>query len=615
MHSGENVEEHFQIVSDSELADLDMDEVDAMQGPSDDNEERRKRRREPSVNYEVRMSRERVFANGIASERTFYLTFQAEDDALHPSAVEKGLLDAFNDVIAQAKVGESKTARVRVIIDHPSLKQNAVIALKLFKDVEGVHILNLVESLCQSGVDLDVGDNLKVIVGVIRPRQQVVGSNILGLSLTDQQDASILRHPFTTYIHNRDNNCIARALAMAFGKLFLSSQEEFRRKSQHVTKGETWDKVFQARCCPEWFFKEMRDSKKNPHQGNLAKVLSDAAQVPYDVAHTLDVLDQFEEALDLSIYVIEHQTNIVKRPGNRHGKLCVFLLYIPHSLPDGVGHVHLVHSISGFFKKKLFLCEACGELVPSFKVHKCPEGGINLKRKEDVRRSTACWVCKRKKGCVPVPGQKTVCPDCNFTCLSDDCFEAHKKKPTHHYKANPRCGYSVKCLQCKVILDRTPDKNPLDTHDCGHRKCNHCQRRLSEDLHVCYHRTAKKKDPVDKFVFFDVETRQDETYECAEGYSSICDPCRHDRPGCAMCRLCRHCLDSKCGQYIHKPVMIVTYTACTKCMDDPVHVNASCERCGHRCGHCNKLNAKMEYKSRPCTMNCARRERVFVGES
>jgi len=92
---------------------------------------------------------------------------RGEQRNLYPRLVERALLRAFEDIVQRSKEDGEHNALVRVLLEHTSLTSDSVIEITLLRELQGVHILNQIERLCQSNREIWVGEDLRITMGVI----------------------------------------------------------------------------------------------------------------------------------------------------------------------------------------------------------------------------------------------------------------------------------------------------------------------------------------------------------------------------------------------------------------------------------------------------------------
>ncbi|XP_054287996.1 uncharacterized protein LOC129003726 [Macrosteles quadrilineatus] len=146
-------------------------------------------------------------------------------------------------------------------------------------------------------------------------------------------------------------------------------------------------------------------------------------------------------------------------------------------------HYNVITSLTAAFVCNYF-CDACHIPYDHKGKHRC---------------SNICSQCQTiSPPCVEEHGG-ILCPKCNMTYKNQRCFIAHQAD---------RCKNVKKCLDCeKLVWLKERSKH----HKCGEEFCNPC-RAFKDPNHKCYmnHNEGKPKSKDYVFIFFDLETRQDE---------------------------------------------------------------------------------------------------------
>lgn len=147
------------------------------------------------------------------------------------------------------------------------------------------------------------------------------------------------------------------------------------------------------------------------------------------------------------------------------------------------GHYNVINSLTAAFACDYF-CEACHTPYKNRTDHVC---------------KTKCFSCFTTSPPCALEHEGIVCPDCNRHFKNQLCFIAHQ---------GGVCRTVKKCLECQknVFVKKRKSK-----HVCGEVYCKTC-RDFKEQNHKCYMqkdtRNPMKEDYL--FIFFDLETRQDE---------------------------------------------------------------------------------------------------------
>ncbi|XP_061190440.1 uncharacterized protein LOC133198353 [Saccostrea echinata] len=159
----------------------------------------------------------------------------------------------------------------------------------------------------------------------------------------------------------------------------------------------------------------------------------------------------------------------------------------------GEDHFHAVVTITGFFSSSYF-CKLCLKPYTDKNRHFCGK---------------PCLVCKRLGEC-PKTDQSIPCPECNMTCRSMACYEAHRD--TDEGKKQSQCQRYWRCLTCYRVVNRHGRDLKKQPHVCGEWHCKQCNETV-EESHLCYMRALPPAETRwQKLIFFDFECSQNERY-------------------------------------------------------------------------------------------------------
>lgn len=303
----------------------------------------------------------------------------------------------------------------------------------------------------------------------------------------------------------------------------------------------------------------------------MAMRLCERAGVPTDRYLGLNDIEPFECLLDVSINVVSN------RVGNKFIRVTEDQekprLYLYHVESEHEKHWHGIARIQGFFKSSYF-CHTCLKPYKNKFKHSC---------------ATSCEVCLSDN--CPKSNVQLGCRLCNRVCRSMECFQRHKEQRTVNKSTYPpACDLFYQCKMCRVTLQRL--KRPPELHVCQEWECPNCQEYQMGE-HRCYQKRGgpqlQKRNK--KFIFYDFETRQDDIFQCQQGYkpsSMRCSECVKEERQCSDCRLCQKCRDPSCGLQQHKVNFAVLQTACHQCEERELEEGSTCSNCETRCQTCSK---------------------------
>ncbi|XP_054259393.1 uncharacterized protein LOC128984131 [Macrosteles quadrilineatus] len=176
------------------------------------------------------------------------------------------------------------------------------------------------------------------------------------------------------------------------------------------------------------------------------------------------------------------------------------------------GHYNVINCLTAAFVCNYF-CEACHVPYDHKREHRC---------------SNICPQCQTISPPCVVERGGVLCPKCNMTYKNQRCFIAHQAD---------RCKNVKKCLDCgKLVWIRDRSK----PHKCGEVYCKPCSS-FEEPNHKCYMKpdTRKPKSKEFLFIFFDLETRQDESLP-SDPESKL-----HQVNLCVSQQFCYQCIEAK----------------------------------------------------------------------
>ncbi|XP_054276408.1 uncharacterized protein LOC128995419 [Macrosteles quadrilineatus] len=176
------------------------------------------------------------------------------------------------------------------------------------------------------------------------------------------------------------------------------------------------------------------------------------------------------------------------------------------------GHYNVINCLTAAFVCNYF-CEACH---------------VPYDHKGEHRCSNICPQCQTiSPPCVEEHGG-ILCLKCNMTYRNQECFIAHQAD---------KCKNVKKCLDCGKLVWIKERSKP---HKCGEVYCKPCSS-FEDPNHKCYMKpdTRKPKSKDFLFIFFDLETRQDESLP------SNTDAKVHKVNLCVSQQFCYQCIEAK----------------------------------------------------------------------
>ena len=348
----------------------------------------------------------------------------------------------------------------------------------------------------------------------------------------------------------------------------------------------------------------LKSTKNNTLTYNALR-LHKKLKIPISQACIIDDVQKFEDHLKVRICVVSSTI------GNRfiyRGNITYIstgTLYLYHEQKAGAtsGHFDVITNIRGFMSNNYF-CEACLKGFNKVYEHRCEK---------------YCSGCYRQ--CCLASGFKMSCRKCHITLKSEECLKEHKKIRQHRgvqTRLTSWCSKRWKCTKCFKTFTITQKLTPK-THKCFQKYCRYCKEYCDID-HICYHRSYTPLKPHDKFLFLDYECDVVNTQnQCKDGYlcadTEACEHCAtlNDGVKCQKCSICVNCGRQDCNDVVHIPNYCVVQRTCSRCIYTPLR--QGCVSCGVRCKKCGVKNKRGQYKHKPCSYICRKREKIFSGEN
>ena len=225
---------------------------------------------------------------------------------------------------------------------------------------------------------------------------------------------------------------------------------------------------------------ELRKGRKT--QTQQAKELHRLANVP-EGACGLTEIQQFQTHLkeyQIVVVSVEHGYQIIfKGPTKPHEKR---LILIKHG-----EHYHGCNSLKGFFGRD-FYCLHC-------------EKGFDHNRKRDhACQGKRCYACHQatcpdfRRAIAEKTNASLPCESCGRKFFGDTCLNLHRAHTTEEKKADPKNKDSVCCRHKKCnACNKTLTQFEVNTrHICGYAECPSCKRYLNLYQHQCFIQNPKK---------------------------------------------------------------------------------------------------------------------------
>ena len=365
--------------------------------------------------------------------------------------------DIFDRLLRDVTQGMHSTDQVRFVLQSNQLQFPISLPFCSLKELSTEKVLSQVEKVVQSNEEFRLNDTVNIdLIRVEMPQ----GS---GKSRVKRQTWNIRdylkKKGSVICINNRDDLCLARALAVSIARIEKDPQ-----------------------------YKRMVDSKCTV-QRERAFDLHETANVPLGPCGLKEV-DLFQQHLvHYQIIVVSgDQNNAIiyptKPPTNPNPEKSIYLYY-------QANHFDVITKLPGFLNTHYFC-------------HKCHKGYDHT---TDHLCDGMCKSC-RGFGCT-VENNGIICKECDRFFNNQTCYDHHKQEPING-GGRTVCQAVRKCPKCRNSMDVRKLKN----HSCiDNKKCPTCKvvRNPNDPNHQCYmqQEQVKEEPSYAQLLFFDFESNQE----------------------------------------------------------------------------------------------------------
>ena len=363
--------------------------------------------------------------------------------------------DIFHHLLEDVTKDMNSNDQVRFILRSNQLQTPIAIPFLPLEKLTTEKVLSHVEKVVQSTEEFRLNDTVTVdIVHVEMP--QGSGKSRVKRNIVNIHDYLKKKRSIVT-INNKDNYCLARALAVGIAKI--------EQDPRYV---------------------QIRDSSRHI-QYQRALDLHQAANVPFDIPCGLNEVNLFQQYLtNYQIIVVSgaHNNSIIYpyEPPGTDEKPILGLYY--HN-----NHFDTITSLPGFLNRSYF-CRRCHKAYSNTADHVCP---------------AECGSCRRLE-CF-LQGDGILCNECDRMFKNQACYNHHKGPINGGGRSI--CEVVRKCEKCGKAMDVRQIRNG---HMCG-KKCPTCEAMLEpEDTdHLCYIQQLKQAEEpsYNHLLFFDLEATQE----------------------------------------------------------------------------------------------------------
>ena len=363
--------------------------------------------------------------------------------------------DIFHHLLEDVTQDINSNDQVRFILRSDQLQTPIAIPFLPLEKLTTEKVLSHVEKVVQSNEEFRLNDTVTVdIVHVEMP--QGSGKSRVKRNIVNIHDYLKKKRSIVT-INNKDNYCLARALAVGIAKI--------EQDPRYV---------------------QIRDSSRHI-QYRRALDLHQAANVPFDIPCGLNEVNLFQQYLtNYQIIVVSgaHNNSIIypPEPPGTNEKPILGLYY--HN-----NHFDTITTLPGFLNRTYF-CRGCHKAYSNTADHLCP---------------AQCGLCRRYE-CF-LQGDGIRCNKCDRMFKNQACYNHHKGPINGGGRSI--CEVVRKCEKCGMAMDVRQIRNG---HMCG-KKCPTCEATLEpkDTDHLCYIQQLKQaQEPsYNHLLFFDLEATQE----------------------------------------------------------------------------------------------------------
>ena len=363
--------------------------------------------------------------------------------------------DIFDRLIEDVTKGINPNDQVRFVLRSDQLQTPISVPFCRLEELTVEKVLSHVEKVVQSNEDFRLNDTVTInLIHVEMPR----GSGRLKRTTLNIRD-HLKKKKSVILINNKDDFCLARALAVSIARIEKDPQYNAIRKPGRL---------------------EQRRKAFDLHQ---------AANVPLGPCGLKEV-DLFQRYLvQYQIIVVSgDQDNAIiyppEPPANPNPEKSIYLYY-------QANHFDVITKLPGFLNTNYF-CHLCHKAYDHTTDHLC---------------KGMCRSC-RGFGCV-IQDNGMVCNECDRLFKNQACYDRHKQQSING-GGRTVCQTIRKCPKCKQSMDVRKIGKP---HQCVDKTCPTCKKeRNPQDLnHQCYMQQLEPKEEssYNQLLFFDFECTQE----------------------------------------------------------------------------------------------------------
>ena len=364
----------------------------------------------------------------------------------------------FRHLLEEVTEGMTPNDKVRFILRSEQLETPISLPFMTVQDLTTERVFSQIERVIQSNQEFRLNDTVTIDINHVKTPEGRGKKKRTIFNIRDhlKEKRSIIR------INNKDDFCLARALAVAIARIENDPK-----------------------------YNQISDSR-NHIQLDRALDLHQAANVPLGPCG-IDEVKLFQNYLvNYQIIVVsgDHNNSIIypPQPPDTDEKPIISLYY--HN-----NHFDVITKLPGFLSRNYF-CQRCHKAYDHTSDHLC---------------STMCSSC-RGFGCV-FEAKGIVCNECDRLFKNQACYDHHKNEPIN-VGGRTVCEVIRKCDKCSKAIYVRKIKNG---HICG-KKCRTCGLILNQEDtdHKCYIQQLEQEEDssYNQLLFFDFEATQEHGTHC-----------------------------------------------------------------------------------------------------
>ena len=362
----------------------------------------------------------------------------------------------FDHLLEDVTEGMNPTDQVRFVLSSNQLQTPIALPFCPLEELTTEKVLSQVEKVVQSNEEFRL--NTTVNIDIIRV-EMPQGSGRCKRTVLNIRDHLRKKGSVIPIINNRDNLCLARALAVSIARI-----EKDPRYARIIEPG-------------------------NSIQRERAFDLHEAANVPLGPCGLREVGLFQDYLVNYQIIVVSgDQNNTIIYPprprANPNPEKSIYLYY-------QANHFDVITKLPGFLNTNYF-CHQCHKGYDHTTDHLC---------------HGRCWSC-RGVGCI-IEDNGITCQECDRFFKNQTCYDRHKQEPING-GGRTVCEAVRKCPKCKKSMD----VRKLNKHPCvDNRECPTCNAVLNpnDPNHKCYIQQEQPKEEPSyaQLLFFDFECTQE----------------------------------------------------------------------------------------------------------